>query len=114
MLRLQKRKTHFSDIAHGVTIQTFRATLRAATRENSLSSIYIYGLSDFLKSESLGIAQVLSKHLPFAKDREHGFPGINLEGEFIWVRAKTLDAHFQISTFDSVFQLILAEMGSGQ
>ena len=36
--------------------------------------VYIYGLSEFLKSDFLEIAQVLSKHLPFAKIANTGFP----------------------------------------
>ena len=114
MLRLQKRKTRFSDFAQNVTIQTFRATLQAAAPTKISTSLYINGLSEILKGDFLEIAQVLSKHLPFAKIANTDFPESISKAESYGFVQKTLDAHFQISTFDSVFQLILAGMGSGQ
>ena len=74
MLRLQKRKTRFPDFAQNVTIQTFRATLRAAAPGKLAPSLYINGLSEFLKGDFLEIAQVLSKHLPFAEIANTDFP----------------------------------------
>ena len=73
MFRLQKNVKRFFGLRSKRYYTNVSRDL-ASGRSEKLIIEYIYGLSEFLKSDFLEIAQVLSKHLPFAKIANTDFP----------------------------------------